>query len=139
MIFCWLVIKNICYLLFRNISSDGEYARKNLRQEPGLVDSIFYIIKGELIIFSIYTTTITTYMNTVTNPNKSTYNQHMSNYSVTSINQSFSYSYLAGALLVYLAIIITMLILHLFMTHWPLLVPRNHFLNTVSLILKSSI
>ena len=38
----------MCILFYRNISSDGEYARKKLRECEGLVDAILYIVKGAI-------------------------------------------------------------------------------------------
>ncbi len=36
------------FLTYRNISSDGEYARKKLRECEGLVDAVFFIVRAAI-------------------------------------------------------------------------------------------
>ncbi len=38
----------VSYWFLRNISSDGEYARKKLRECEGLADSIFFIVRNAI-------------------------------------------------------------------------------------------
>lgn len=45
----WSVVFCNASGVLRNVSSDGEYARKKLRECPGLVDSLLYLIRSAIV------------------------------------------------------------------------------------------